>query len=275
VKGSTETRRLDQIMTERYAGMSRNRIRGEIMAGRVLVNGKICDKPGTPISCQAIVEMVSPHNPYLGRGGLKLEGALQEFHLDVKGLAVLDVGASTGGFTDCLLKNGARHVYALDVGYGQLAWPLRQELRVTVMERFNIRNLNPRNLPETPDLAVADLSFISLKLVLPVLRAVQIPAVLALIKPQFEAGRHQANKGRGVIRDAFVHKSVLLELMDFACRIGYCCRGLTFSRYPGPRGNLEYFAYWSFEAEGRCICAAEREQQAQAAVERAHCFKGL
>jgi len=270
LNGSKAYRRLDQLLVERYPELSRSRIQGEIMAGRVFIDGKVCDKPGTLVYRQATLEMVAPHNPYAGRGGLKLFGALEDFSLAVKELVVLDIGSSTGGFTDCLLKNGAKHVYALDVGYGQLDWLLRQDPRVTVMERFNIRRLKPADLPEAPDLAVADLSFISLELVIPVLHKMETPAILALIKPQFEAGRAQADRGRGVIRDAAVHRAVLLKLMDFACRVGYCCRGLTYSRCPGAQGNLEFFAYWLLAAEGSCSCFPDKAGQAQAVVEQAH-----
>lgn len=270
MNGSKAYRRLDQLLVELYPELSRSRIQGEIMAGRVLIDGKVCDKPGALVYQQAAVEMAAPHNPYTGRGGLKLIGALEDFNLAVKDLIVLDVGSSTGGFTDCLLKNGARHVYALDVGYGQLDWLLRQDPRVTVMERFNIRGLKQEDLPEAPGLAVADLSFISLELVIPVLRKLETPAILALIKPQFEAGRAQADRGRGVIRDAAVHRAVLLKLIDFACRIGYCCRGLTYSRCPGSRGNLEFFAYWLYTEEGRCSCFPDKAGQVETVVEQAH-----
>ncbi len=262
--------RLDRLLVELYPELSRNRIQGEIMAGRVRVNGQVCDKPGVLISPDALVELSAPDNPYAGRGGLKLEGALEELNLPVQDLIVLDVGASTGGFTDCLLQKGARRVYAIDVGYGQLAWPLRQDPRVTVMERFNIRNLNAEHLPEAPHLAVIDVSFISLKKVIPVLRAVGVPALLALIKPQFEAGRAEADKGRGVIRDAAVHRAVLLEMIDFACRAGYCLTGLTFSRRPGPRGNLEFFALWIDPNGGPCRCPAEPAALVGPVVEQAH-----
>ncbi len=270
MKRHTEPRRLDLLLVERYPEMSRSRIRSEIMAGRVRVNGRVCDKPGTLVPPQATIELAAPDNPYAGRGGLKLEGALEDFALSVRDLVVLDVGASTGGFTDCLLKKGARHVYALDVGYGQLAWTLRQDPRVTVMERFNVRNLKAEHLPVIPDLAVIDVSFISLKLVIPVLHRIGLPALLALIKPQFEAGRAQADRGRGVIRDAAVHRAVLLDLCEFACQEGYCCRGLVCSRRPGPRGNLEFFALWKLTPQGRCICLPDSEQLVQAAVEQGH-----
>jgi 23S rRNA (cytidine1920-2'-O)/16S rRNA (cytidine1409-2'-O)-methyltransferase len=270
LKETAAPRRLDLLLVERYPDLSRSRVQGEIMAGRVRVNGRVCDKPGSLVSPDAQVELSTPDNPYTGRGGLKLEGALEDLNLDVQDLVVLDAGASTGGFTDCLLQKGARRVYAIDVGYGQLAWTLRQDPRVTVMERFNIRNLKPEHLPEAPHLAVSDVSFISLKLVIPVLRAAGVPALLALIKPQFEAGRAQADKGRGVIRDPGAHRAVLLDLIEFACRAGYCCSGLTFSRRPGPRGNLEFFAHWIDARGGPCLCPAEPAGLIQTVVEQAH-----
>lgn len=270
MKDNTAPRRLDLLLVERYPELSRSRIQGEIMAGRVRVNGQVCDKPGALVSSDAAVKLSAPDNPYAGRGGLKLEGALEDLSLLVEDLVVLDVGASTGGFTDCLLQKGARRVYAIDVGYGQLAWPLRQDPRVKVIERFNIRKLKSEHLPEAPDLAVIDVSFISLKLVIPVLRAAGVPALLALIKPQFEAGRAQADKGRGVIRDPGVHRAVLLELLDFACRVGYSCSGLTYSRRPGPRGNLEFFALWTDPGGGPCRCPKETAALILPVVEQAH-----
>jgi 23S rRNA (cytidine1920-2'-O)/16S rRNA (cytidine1409-2'-O)-methyltransferase len=239
------------------------------MAGRVLVDGRVCDKPGELISREAAVTLLEPENPFVSRGGLKLEGALRDLSIAVEGLVILDVGASTGGFTDCLLQKGARRVYALDVGYGQLAWRLRNHPQVVVMERFNIRLLERRDLPETPAMAVVDVSFISLKLVLPVLCAVGINAVLALVKPQFEAGRNKAARGRGVIRDPAVHRAVLLDLISFACRNGYCCAGLAFSRRPGPRGNIEFFLYLT-RPGGACCCPVPIEAAVAAVVERSH-----
>ena len=261
--------RLDRLVAERFPGLNRSRARAEIMAGRVLVEGRVCDKPGFPVSPEAGITLQLPENPYVSRGGLKLKGALEDLPVAVDGRVVLDVGASTGGFTDCLLKNGARRVYALDVGYGQLDWSLRRNPAVVVMERFNIRRLKPQDLPEIPAMATVDVSFISLKLVLPVLAAAGIDAVLALVKPQFEAGRSEVNKGRGVIRDPAVHRAVLLDVINFACRTGYCCRGLTFSRRLGPRGNIEFFVYCS-RAAGTCRCAAELEETVAGVVAHAH-----
>lgn len=261
--------RLDLLLAERFPDLTRSRARAEVMAGRVLVDGRICDKPGVLISREAVVTLLEPENPFVSRGGLKLEGALRDLSIAVEGLVILDVGASTGGFTDCLLQKGARRVYALDVGYGQLAWRLRNHPQVVVMERFNIRHLKPGDLPETPAMAAVDVSFISLKLVLPALEFVGINAILALVKPQFEAGRRDADKGRGVIRDPAIHRTVLLDLITFTCRSGYCCAGLTFSRLPGPRGNIEFFLYL-VRPGGACSCPEPIEAAVAAVVEHSH-----
>jgi 23S rRNA (cytidine1920-2'-O)/16S rRNA (cytidine1409-2'-O)-methyltransferase len=269
VKKVGAARRLDLLLLEINPGLTRSRAQAEIMAGRVLVDGRVCDKPGTLISPAASVTLLEPENPYVSRGGLKLEGALADLGIEVKGLVVLDAGASTGGFTDCLLAKGAKRVYALDVGYGQLDWRLRNDPRVTVLERFNVRHLKREHLPEAPQLATVDVSFISLKLVLPVLRAAGVPAVLALVKPQFEAGRAEAGRGRGVIRDPGLHRAVLLEAIRSACESGYCCAGLTDSHWPGPRGNLEFFLYGR-AGDADCTCPENPEALVDQVVARAH-----
>lgn len=261
--------RLDLLLLENYPELSRSRARAEIMAGRVLVEGRVCTKPGMFYPRDARITLMETRQDYVSRGGLKLAGALDDLELTVEGLTVLDAGASTGGFTDCLLQRGAGRVIALDVGYGQLDWKLRHHPQVTVMERFNIRHLKPQDLPAIPDLAVVDLSFISLKLVLPVLKESGIPLVLALVKPQFEVGRAEAGKGKGVIRDPRLHQRVLRELIEFACDRGYCASALTFSRLPGPRGNLEYFIYWE-KSDGGCSCLNGVEKEIPEVVSRAH-----
>lgn len=253
---------------ERYPGISRSRARAEIMSGRVLAGGKVCSKPGTLYPRDAEILLQDQGIRYVSRGGIKLAGALSDLALEVAGRTVLDVGASTGGFTDCLLRHGAGRVIALDVGYGQLAWELRRHPRVAVLERCNVRYLRREDLPWPPDLAVVDLSFISLRLVLPVLRENRLPAILALVKPQFEVGRREAARGRGVIRDPRLHRAVLEALIGFACGTGYCAAALTYSRLPGPRGNLEYFVHW-MEREGGCSCPEDRAGQVAALVERA------
>lgn len=249
--------------------LSRSRIQAEIMAGKVQVNGLVCDKPGTLIPRDAAIRLIAPENPYVSRGGLKLEGALSELVVDVQGMIILDVGASAGGFTDCLLNKGAKLVFALDVGYGQLHWRLRQHPRVVVMERFNVRQLTTQDLPETPDLSVIDVSFISLTLVLPVLHRMKIAKIIALIKPQFEVGRTEASKGEGVVRDPAAHRRVLTDLIGFACRTGYCCSGIAFSRWPGPQGNIEYFLYAS-AGEQECTCPPDLAVKIDHVVADAH-----
>jgi len=262
--------RLDQLLQEQRPDLSRSRVQAEIMAGKVLVNGQVYDKPGTLIESSASIELLEPENPYVSRGGLKLEGAIKDFNLSVADLTVLDVGASTGGFTDCLLQKGARIVYALDVGYGQLDYGLREDPRVVIMERFNVRHLKENDLPETPDLAVIDVSFISLSKVLPVLGQLNIPAILALIKPQFEAGREDATKGEGVIRDPGLHRKILINNIQLSCSYSYCCRGITYSKWPGPKGNLEYFIYYKRKESGSCTCQSEYFSIASSVVDQAH-----
>lgn len=270
MRKSGRKERLDQVISRRRPDLSRSRIQGEIMAGRVLVDGKRADKPGTMVAAGVIIEILDPLNPYVSRGGLKIAGALDDLNIDVAGLVVLDVGASTGGFTDCLLQKGAGRVYALDVGYGQLDLKLRRDPRVVVMERFNIRRLEASDIADAVDLAVVDVSFISLTRVLPVLCRINVPFVLALIKPQFEAGRASASRGGGVIRDPAIHCQVIKEIMVFACREGYCCLDYTFSRFPGPKGNLEYFLYLQCRGNGPCRCPAEKEKKIADIVAEAH-----
>lgn len=242
---ATRRLRLDCLMLKRGLTPTRTRAQAEIMAGRVLVNGRRCDKPGTRVSCEADIVLIEPDNPYVSRGGMKLAGALEKLSLSVQSLVVLDIGASTGGFTDCLLQRDAALVYALDVGYGQLHWRLRRDPRVVVMERFNVRQLKREHLSRQPHLATVDVSFISLKLVLPVLKEIPVSQVLALVKPQFEAGREAASRGKGVIRDPGLHRTLLKELIEFAAAEGYYCTGFTRSHPPGPRGNREFFVYWT------------------------------
>jgi 23S rRNA (cytidine1920-2'-O)/16S rRNA (cytidine1409-2'-O)-methyltransferase len=248
LSGKKPKRRLDLILQENYPELSRSRLQAEIMAGRVKVDGIVIDKPGTPVSESAKVEISASDNPYVSRGGLKLKGALDKLNINVSGLIVLDVGASTGGFTDCLLQMGAKKVYALDVGYGQLDYKLRSDPRVISMERFNIRHLKQKDLSETPDLAVADVSFISLAHVMPVLASVGILEVLALVKPQFEVGKAEADRGSGVIRDPVLHRDVIGGAIANASAAGYFCTDITFSPKPGPKGNLEYFIYLKSES---------------------------
>jgi 23S rRNA (cytidine1920-2'-O)/16S rRNA (cytidine1409-2'-O)-methyltransferase len=235
-------KRLDVLLVERGLVESRQRAQSLIMAGQVLVDDDVVDKPGKRIAEDARVT-IREGLPYVSRGGIKLEHALDRFEVDVAGKISADVGASTGGFTDCLLQRGARRVYAVDVGYGQLAWPLRQDPRVVVLERTNIRYLE--SLPETIDLATVDVAFISLELVLPKVMDFLQPKgeIIALIKPQFEAEREQV--GKGVVRDPAVHRAVLEKIAVWAMDNRLQVRGLIPSPLKGPAGNLEFFAHLS------------------------------
>jgi 23S rRNA (cytidine1920-2'-O)/16S rRNA (cytidine1409-2'-O)-methyltransferase len=233
--------RLDVALVERGLAASREQARARILAGDVLVDGQVAAKPGTLVAAAAALE-VRTAPAYVSRGGEKLAHALARFGVAVAGRVALDAGASTGGFTDCLLQRGARRVYAVDVGYGQLDWRLRQDPRVVVMERTNLRQLG--GLPEPIDLATLDLSFISLRLVLEPVRRLLQPTgeVVALVKPQFEAGRGQVGRG-GVVRDPAVHRAVLADVLGWAAGHGYVVRGLTASPLRGPAGNVEFVAH--------------------------------
>ncbi len=236
-------KRLDVLLVERALVESRQRAQALILAGDVQVNGTRVDKAGTLIADDAAITLRAPLK-YVGRGGLKLEGALDAFRVDPRGKTCADIGASTGGFTDCLLQRGATRVYAIDVGYGQLAWKLRSDPRVVVMDRTNIRHLDA--LPEPIDLAVIDVSFISLTLVLPVAQKLLQPRgeIIALIKPQFEAGREQVGRG-GIVRDARVHRTVIEKIARHAAEIGLRVRGICRSPLQGADGNVEFFAHLS------------------------------
>jgi 23S rRNA (cytidine1920-2'-O)/16S rRNA (cytidine1409-2'-O)-methyltransferase len=234
--------RLDQLVFERGLAESRTRAQAIILAGRVVVDDHRVDKPGTRVSTDARIRIKGPDHPYVSRGGVKLDGALAEFSLAVSGLVALDVGASTGGFCDCLLRHGARHVYALDVGRGQLHDRLRRDPRVTCLEGRNVRHLGEDALPEKADLAVFDLSFISLKLALPPVLSHLHPGarILALVKPQFEVGRGQVGKG-GIVRDQKLREEAVDGIAGFAESLGLQVEGRCQSRLPGADGNIEYF----------------------------------
>lgn len=236
--------RLDQLVFDLGLTESRERAKTTVMSGLVFVDGKRIDKPGTQVSPDSKIEVKGSAIPYVSRGGLKLEKALKVFHIDPTGMHCIDCGASTGGFTDVLLKNGAEKVFAVDVGYGQLAWSLRQDERVVNMERTNIRHISPDQIPEALDLAVADLSFISLKLVLPAISSVlkDKAELVCLIKPQFEAGKDEVGK-KGVVRDVSVHLAVIESILDFVPTIGLTVLGLDYSPIKGPEGNIEYLCY--------------------------------
>lgn len=235
--------RLDQLIFDRGLAASRERAKTQVMAGNVFVNGQRADKPGTAVPENAEIELRGESLPYVSRGGLKLEKALDIFAFDPSGMTCIDCGASTGGFTDVLLKNGAEKVYAVDVGYGQLAWSLRSDARVAVMERTNIRHVTPEMLGERPALAVMDLSFISLRLVLPVVHRLltEDGHVICLIKPQFEAGREKVGK-KGVVREKSTHIEVINDFLAYSKESGFAFRGLGFSPIRGPEGNIEYLA---------------------------------
>ena len=236
--------RLDVAVTALGLAESRERARADIMSGLVYVNGQKATKPGMPVAEDAKIELRGTACPYVSRGGFKLEKALRVFPVSAEGKLCIDCGASTGGFTDVLLKNGAAKVYAVDVGYGQLAWSLRQDGRVAVMERTNARNLTPDMFPECMDMAVMDLSFISVRLIIPAVVPLlkENGDIICLIKPQFEAGKADVGK-KGVVRDAAVHERVLREFMDFVPSAGCTLLGLDFSPIRGPEGNIEYLAW--------------------------------
>ena len=233
--------RLDLLLVKKGLVESRHKAQALIMAGQVLVEDQPQLKPGTRVSADAPLRLKNDAPAFASRGGLKLAAALKDFKLDVNGLACLDVGASTGGFTDCLLQDGARHVYAVDVGYGQLAWKLRQDPRVTPIERTNIRYMKPDALPVPVDLITIDVSFISLKIVIPVVIKFLKPAgrIVALIKPQFEVGRDDVGKG-GVVRDARLHERVAREISDFCESCGLSASEVVSSPVVGPKGNREF-----------------------------------
>jgi 23S rRNA (cytidine1920-2'-O)/16S rRNA (cytidine1409-2'-O)-methyltransferase len=239
--------RLDTLLVSRGLAASREKARAMIMAGEVTVDGRNVDKPGTQVQ-QDCVLVVKSKPRFVSRGGEKLAWALQEFALDVHGCICADVGASTGGFTDCLLQNNAEHVYAIDVGYGQLDYTLRQNPKVTVLERTNARYLE--KLPEQVSLVTIDASFISLKLLLPTVKNWLSPLahVLVLIKPQFEAGKQDVGKG-GVVRSQEVHSRVIADILDFAFREGFSLLGLTTSPLKGPAGNVEFLAWLGWGTE--------------------------
>jgi 23S rRNA (cytidine1920-2'-O)/16S rRNA (cytidine1409-2'-O)-methyltransferase len=233
--------RLDQLLVDNGLACSRTRARAMIMAGKVLVNNDLCDKPGFRVDLHAKIHVKTPDHPYVSRGGLKLEKALTSFPIDVTGMVCLDIGASTGGFTDCLLRFKAKKVFAVDVGYGQLAWALRNDPRVIVIERTNIRYMARETIGRPVDLVVADTSFISLKTVIPAAEKFmgEDTRVIALIKPQFEAGKHNIGKG-GVVKDPKIREQVVADMSAFFSDRGYEVQGVVPSPVPGPKGNTEF-----------------------------------
>lgn len=266
-----EKTRLDVRLTELGLAPSREKARALIMAGEVLINGQTAHKAGEEVSPEAVIEVKGDPVPFVSRGGLKLQKAVTVFPIDLTGKDCLDIGASTGGFTDCMLQHGARHVWALDVGYGQLDWRLRNDERVTVMERTNARYMEPGWFPAPFAFASIDVSFISLKLILPPLLACLAEGgqVAALIKPQFEAGKGEVGKN-GVVRDKALHARICAMCMQFAQDLGFWVRDLSFSPITGPKGNIEFLMFLE-KGENRQERSAEGFMElAKAIVEQAH-----
>lgn len=241
-------KRLDVLLTEQGYADTRSKAQAIIMSGLVYVNGQKADKPGISYEASVSLEVRGEVCSYVSRGGLKLEKALRDFHVDPTGYVCSDSGASTGGFTDCLLQKGAGKVFAIDVGYGQLNWKIRSDPRVVVMERTNIRYVTPEQLGEPLDLSVVDVSFISLKIVLPTIKTLLGPngQVLCLIKPQFEAGKEKVGK-KGVVREPETHKEVLDGFIALAKNLDFTILGLTFSPVKGPEGNIEFLGHLTLE----------------------------
>ena len=236
--------RLDQLVFEKGYAPSREKARALIMSGCVFLDGQRADKPGQQVSPDADPEVRSHELPFVSRGGYKLDKAIRVFGIDPTGKTCIDCGASTGGFTDVLLQHGAAKVYAVDVGYGQLAWKLREDPRVICLERTNLRYVTKEQIPEKLDLAVCDVSFIALRLVMPAVAKLLKPGaeIMCLIKPQFEAGRELVGK-KGVVRDSAVHEQVIRGILDFMPTIGFSVCALDYSPITGPEGNIEFLLY--------------------------------
>lgn len=260
-KTTATKERLDVLLVELGYYESREKAKAAIMAGLVLIGTERVDKAGTKVPRDAALTVKGAPHPYVSRGGLKLEKAIKTFELDLQDVTMLDIGASTGGFTDCALQNGAKRVYAVDVGYNQLDWSLRQDKRVQVLERTNFRHMTIDQLDgPPPGFASIDVSFISLKLILPVLAGLLEAngTTVALIKPQFEAGREHVGKS-GVIRDPAIHTSVLHEVLDCAFKLGFELMGLTYSPITGGEGNIEFLAYWCLSQSEEALAESAPE----------------
>lgn len=236
--------RLDVILTEKNIFPSREKAKASIMAGLIYVDGQRIDKPGTPVDENAEITVKEALCPYVSRGGLKLEKALELFDFTLDGAVAVDIGASTGGFTDCMLQKGARKVFAIDVGYGQLDWKLRNDPRVVNMEKVNIRYLDMDTVDKDIDFISIDVSFISLRLVFPVAAQLlsETGSLVCLVKPQFEAGKNQVGK-KGIVRDPAVHEEVIRNVTAYAADNGLYCHGLTYSPVKGTKGNIEYLMF--------------------------------
>ena len=263
-------KRLDVLLTEQGYADTRSKAQAIIMSGQVYVNGQKADKPGVSYEETVDLEVRGAVCPYVSRGGLKLEKALRDFGVKPEGYVCSDSGASTGGFTDCLLQQGAKKVFAIDVGYGQLDWKIRSDPRVVVMERTNIRYVTPDQMGEQLDLSVIDVSFISLKIVLPAIKELLKPTgqVLCLIKPQFEAGKEKVGK-KGVVRDKAVHQEVLDNFVALADELNFTILGLTFSPVKGPEGNIEFLGHLTLaDVEGIRPDTTSVVDQAHAALDK-------
>lgn len=262
-------KRLDVLLVERGLSENRTKAQAVIMSGLVDVNGQRADKPGVSYEETVDIQIRGAACPYVSRGGLKLEKALRDFGVHPVDYVCSDSGASTGGFTDCLLQQGAKKVFAIDVGYGQLDWKIRNDPRVVVMERTNIRYVKAEDLGEPLDLSVIDVSFISLKIVLPAIKNLLKPGqgqVLCLIKPQFEAGRDKVGK-KGVVREPETHKEVLDNFVALAGELGFTILGLTFSPVKGPEGNIEFLGHLTLaDVQGIQPDTADVVAQAHAAL---------
>ena len=259
----SDKKRIDIYLYEQGFAPSREKAKAYVMAGVVFVDGKRADKPSLQV-CEGQDVLVKQKDEFVSRGGKKLKKAIESFGIDLNGKVAIDVGASTGGFTDCMLRSGAQYVYSVDVGYGQLAWKLRNDERVCVMERTNARHMLKGMFDKDIHFASIDVSFISLKHILPALKRVLTPPfkIAALIKPQFEAGREAVGK-KGVVRDINTHISVIEDIIDFAVETGFIVCGLDYSPIRGPEGNIEYLLCLSDSGQSAAVSAEE-------AAERAH-----
>lgn len=265
----SDKERLDVLLVKNNPGMSRELAKSLIMAGKVYVSGMKEDKAGTRVDVYAPIEVRDPGMKYVSRGGYKLEKAMEVFGLKLDSKVCFDIGSSTGGFTDCMLQNGAVKVFAIDVGYGQLAWKLRNDPRVVCMEKTNVRYVLPDDIGQEGDFASIDVSFISLTKVLPAVCSLLKAdgELVCLIKPQFEAGREKVGK-RGVVRDINVHKEVIFKIIDYAVENGLGVKNIDFSPIKGPEGNIEYLIYLGKDAEGMDIMQARR--LAEETVDESH-----
>ena len=263
----TEKKRLDAAVFDLGLAPSREKAKALIMAGVVYVNNQKADKAGMNVTADMNIEVRDNTLKYVSRGGLKLEKAMQVYKINLDGLVCADIGASTGGFTDCMLQNGAKKVYSIDVGYGQLAWKLRCDERVINLEKTNFRYVTHEQVPDELDFASVDVSFISLKLILPVMRSLMRDnaEAVCLIKPQFEAGRENVGK-KGVVRDLTVHEQVVSDITDFMVNTGFDVIGVDFSPIKGPQGNIEYLAYIRRSDKPEYLC----DVSAREIVKRSH-----